>query len=176
MVHRRPAAAPWEVLRAAAVCVPLGIPLGVAWWWLAPIPLVVVRGDGVFLTNPETSAFIAADGWFAALGLLAGLLSAGLVYGVARGRGVPALLGLTIGGLLASLVAWQLGHLLGPDELLPRAEAAAEGATLEAPLDLRAWGVLLLWPVAAISGFVALTLRLEPSDESPGPVPEQVGS
>jgi hypothetical protein len=56
------------------------------------------------------------------------------------------------------VLAWRLGHLLGPEELLPRASSAAEGTTLRGPLDLRAVGVLLLWPIAAVSGFLSLTV------------------
>jgi hypothetical protein len=147
------------VLAAVAVCLSLGLLLGVAWWLVAPTPLVVVRDGAAFLANPESSAFIAADGWFAVLGILAGLLSADLVFRPYRQRGVAALIA---GGVLASVVAWRLGHLLGPDELAARAGAAADGMTIEGPLQLRALGVLLAWPIAAVSVFLSLLVGFEP--------------
>jgi hypothetical protein len=155
--HRR--GAPRAAVSAILTCLLLGPVVGLTWWAVAPTPEVVVRDGGVFLTDPETSAFIAADGWFAALGALAGLLSALLVFRRHRGEGVAALLGLTAGALVGSVLAWRLGHLLGPEELLPRARSAAEGTTLRGPLDLRAVGVLLLWPIASVAGFLSLTGR-----------------
>jgi len=150
------------VLAATVVCLLLGPPLGLAWWIVAPTAQAIVQDGAASLADPETSAFIAADGWFAILGTLTGGLSAGLVFRRHRKQGVAAVIGLAVGAVLASLLAWRLGHLLGPEELPPRARSAADGTTLEGPLDLRALGVLFAWPIAAVSGFLSLTVALEP--------------
>jgi hypothetical protein len=160
--QRRRGGALRAVLTATAMCLLLVPLLGLAWWIVAPTPQAIVRDGGVLLADPETSAFIAADGWFAILGALAGLLAAVLVMLGSRKRGVAALVGLTVGGVLASLLAWRVGHLLGPGELLPRARSADEGSTLEGPLDLRASGVLFAWPMAAVAAFLSLTAGVEP--------------
>jgi hypothetical protein len=139
-----------------------GLLVGVLWVLIAPRAMVEVRDDAVFLLDPEGPAFIAADGWFAVLGTVAGFLCAVVAFLRFRRHGPAALIGLTVGGLLAGVIAWRLGHLIGPGELAARAADVPDGTRLEAPVELRALGVLLAWPVAAVSWYFALTLGFEP--------------
>src|ERR1700689_2523189 len=68
------------VLAAAAVFAILvvgsalaGVLAGYVWIAVAPRALVITTGGGgADLVNPDTNAFIAADGWFAALCALGG--------------------------------------------------------------------------------------------------------
>jgi hypothetical protein len=156
------------LLLGAAVAVS-GLLAGVLWVLLAPTALVEVRDDAVFLVDPEGPAFIAADGWFAVLGTVAGFLCAVVAFARFRRHGPATLLGITVGGAIAAVLAWRLGHLLGPGNLETRAAQVADGTKLQAPLDLRALGVLLAWPIASVSWFLALTLgfeRAEPRGDS----------
>ncbi|MGH3343137.1 MAG: hypothetical protein ACRDPK_09690 [Carbonactinosporaceae bacterium] len=150
----------------------LGVPAGLLWVAVAPEIDVVVRGHAVYLTNPEDPGFIATDGWFAVIGAVTGLLTAALAFLAWRGRGVAAVLGLAAGGLLASLLAWRLGHQLGPGGLSLHAAGAAQAASRAAPLELRALGVLFAWPMSATTLFLALTASFEteppPRDEPAG--------
>ncbi|MGH3328543.1 MAG: hypothetical protein ACRDPT_12235 [Streptomycetales bacterium] len=160
-------------LMLTALVALLGIPAGLLWTAVAPEIGVVVRGHEVYFTNPEDPGFIATDGWFAVIGAVAGLLTAALAF--AAWRGVAAVLGLAVGGVLASLLAWRLGYQLGPAEPDLHGPAVAAGARLAAPLDLRALGVLFAWPISAITLFLALTAGLEaeppPRDAPAGPGP-----
>jgi len=157
-------------LLAAAVAVS-GLLVGPLWAAVAPTAQVEVREGGVYVLEPEGQAFIAADGWFAVLGTIAGSLCASVAFARFRRHGAVALLGLTLGSVIAAVLAWRLGHLIGPGDLESRARTVAEGTTLEAPLDLRAPGVLLAWPIAAVSWFLALTLGFEPRERRPAAEP-----
>ena len=135
----------------------LGTPAGLVWEAVSPKVQVIARDGGVFYANPEGSAPIAADGYFALVGVVAGVICGFVIFFRARRHGVGAVIGLVAGGVLASLVAWRLGHLLGPGELAESAKSAKDGVPFSGPLELRAYGVLLMWPLASTTVFLALT-------------------
>ena len=59
----------------------LGVVAGFLWAVAAPRPLLVMTGHGTAaVINAETSAFIAADGWYCFICLAGGLLSGLLGY------------------------------------------------------------------------------------------------
>lgn len=140
-----------------------GIPVAVVWWLLAPVPELTVAAGGVLFPQGETESAVAADGWFAICTATAGLVAALAVFARARRTRVGALLGLTVGGLAAALVAWRLGVLLGPGAALTTARHLAVGARFDGPLELSALGVLFAWPIASVVAFFALTAGLEPA-------------
>lgn len=129
----------------------VGLLAGFLWTAVAPHAQVVTTGGGgADVVNPETSAFIAADGWFAALcalgGVACGLL--GWVFAVRR-HGVPAVLGLLAGGLAAALAARWLGQQAGQAAFNHLLAVSKPGTMLRAPLSLGAHGALAFWPMAA---------------------------
>jgi hypothetical protein len=146
--------APGAVLALAAVLAGnllLGLAGGLAWEHLAPRALFVVVSTGAAsVVNPETSAFIAADGWYCvvavASGLLAGLL--GYVLAVRRYGPLP-MIGVLGGGLAAALVALWVGQRSGVPRFDARLHAARSGTLLRAPITLGSHGALALWPLAA---------------------------
>lgn len=157
-VHRRRS----HSARAGLVTAAVGLPAGLVWWLVAPrAALIVTAGGGVFPHQPENKAYIAADGWFAVVALVAGVLTGALVWARWRRGGVEAVAGLTAGGLLGALVAFAVGKLLGSVDVAARAAEAGVGAVIQAPLDVRAYGVLCLWPIAAVTVFLALVAGYE---------------
>jgi hypothetical protein len=136
------------VLVATAV---FGVPAGYLWAVLAPRALVQVVSRGAAgLVNPETTAFIAADAWFALIAALGGLLTgvAGYLLMVRR-RGAPAALGLILGGLAAAaLMAW-IGDNYGHAAFRHRLLTSPTGTHLHASLSLGSKGAILFWPVVA---------------------------
>jgi hypothetical protein len=146
-----------------------GLPVGLIWRAVAPLPRIIKRADGLYRAGGEGSeAAIAADGWFALLALLAGVLIALAVYLRTRpGRVVP-LLALAAGGLLGAVVAWRLGVLLGPDPIEATARGLAVGARFEAPLDVSALGVLLAWPMGAVITYFAVSAGADAGEPAPG--------
>jgi len=139
--------------------------VGVLWWFLAPLPRIAKRADGLYRVGGEgNEAAIAADGWFALLTLVTGIVVALVVYLRTRPGSVPPLLGLAVGGLLGSVVAWRVGALLGPGPIESTADALAVGARFDAPLDVTALGVLLAWPMGAVITYFAVSAGAEAGD------------
>jgi hypothetical protein len=148
-----------------------GVPAGLLWWALAPRAQFEVTADGpVVVGRPSAELLIADDGVFtlvlAGLGAAAGLLA----WRLRRRRGVGTLLGLAAGALLAALVAWQLGELLGPAP--SPAQLADVGARVTTGLSLGSMAALAVGPFAAVLGYVVATLFAASEDlDRPDPAP-----
>ncbi|MFE0425641.1 ABC transporter permease [Streptomyces sp. NPDC058953] len=152
----------------------LGIGLGLLWLWLAPRVPLISDGKAVFLKNSEGEAAIGADGTFALLGLAFGAVSAVAVFLYRRHGGVLLVVALALGGLLGSVLAWRIGLWFGPlDDVAAAARKAGPGVTFDGPLELRSYGALLTWPLAAMVVHLALTALFSPRDPSPADPPGQ---
>ncbi len=164
-----------EVREAAVIAVVValsGLLLGAVWAWLAPrVPLVgdVVDGNWVvYLKDSEGEQAVGVDGTFTLLAVAFGVVSALVVFLLRRRGGVPLVVGLAVGGLLASLLAWRLGIWLGPtDDVIAHAKDVGQGATFSAPLKLSARGALLAWPLAGLLVHLGLTAAFGPRDPEP---------
>ncbi|MFM9705049.1 hypothetical protein [Streptomyces galilaeus] len=160
-------------LREAAVITVLvavtGVVLGLLWVWLAPrVPLVGELTDDswvVYLKDTEGEQAVGVDGTFALLAVAFGAVSAAAVFAWRRRGGVPLVVGLALGGLLGSLLAWRIGLSLGPgQDVIAQAKAAGKGVTFSAPLKLSAKGALLAWSLAALLVHLGLTALFGPRD------------
>ncbi|MET8680649.1 DUF2567 domain-containing protein [Streptomyces sp. NPDC004647] len=160
-----------ELRQAALVAVGVtvaGVLLGLLWLWLAPRVPLVSDGKAVYFKNSEGEEAAGADGTFVLLALGFGALTALVVFLFFRRGGVALVVGMVVGGLLASLVAWRLGVWLGPtQDVAAHARAVGKGAVFDAPLQLRAKGGLLVWAVAAAAVHLALTSLFGPRDPEP---------
>ncbi|MEV7730754.1 AAA family ATPase [Streptomyces sp. NPDC088921] len=173
-----------ELLEALAVTVAvavLGALLGVLWWWLAPhVPLIGdVDEQGswvVYLKDTEGEQAVGVDGTFTLLALAFGFVSALVVFLWRRRGGVPLVVGLAVGGILGSFLAWRVGTWLGPSsDVLAHAKAVGKGVTFSAPLKLGAKGALLAWSLAGLVVHLGLTALFGPRDPEPiygEPVPK----
>ncbi|MFJ9148960.1 AAA family ATPase [Streptomyces sp. NPDC102270] len=150
-----------------------GALLGVLWWWLAPhVPLVGdVDGQGnwvVYLKDTEGEQAVGVDGTLTLLALAFGFVSALVVFLWRRRGGVPLVVGLAVGGVLGSFLAWRVGMWLGPSsDVIAHAKAVGKGVTFSAPLKLGAKGALLAWSLAGLVVHLGLTALFGPRDPEP---------
>ncbi|MEU1212373.1 ABC transporter permease [Streptomyces sp. NPDC005790] len=153
----------------AAVLTVAGVGLGLLWLWLAPRVPLVSDDTAVFLENSEGEEAMGADGTFVLLGLAFGLVSALAVFLFRRRGGIPLVVGLALGGLLGSLLAWGTGTWLGPtSDVVAHAKEVGKGVTFDAPLELHAVGAAVLaWPIAAMLVHLGLTASFGPRDPEP---------
>lgn len=169
------------LLAAAAASAVLGLLAGLLWSVLAPRPLLVVASRGVaYVVNPETNAFIAADGWFCLLTAIGGLIC-GLAgwFLVVRRWGPPAVAGLAGGGVAASLLAMWVGQQQGLAHFRATLAVSRVGTHLHEPLALGGHGALAFWPLfaALVVGTIELASqsaerkRTEAALAAPPPVP-----
>jgi hypothetical protein len=175
----------WREVRIGAVTTGLiavlGPLAGLLWAWGAPAVRFTVLDGRPVLADPESQNMIAVDGRFAVIAAVAGVVCGVLAY-LAGGRDndIPLLLGLAAGGLAAASLAWWAGHQIGLGAFEHAVATAADGRTLDGPADLRARGVLVLWPLLAVAAYGLLetaVARLAPRDLGPHGAgePEQVG-
>ncbi|MET9517128.1 ABC transporter permease [Streptomyces sp. NPDC002994] len=160
-----------EVVRAAVVVLALtvlGVALGLLWLWLAPRVPLISTDKAVFLKDTEGEEAVGADGTFVLLALAFGVVSAALVFWFNRRGGIPLVIGLALGGLLGSLLAWGVGVWIGPTgDVVERAREVGQGVAFDAPLKLGAKGALLAWPMAALLVHLGLTALFGPRDPEP---------
>jgi hypothetical protein len=136
----------------------LGAPLGLLWAAVAPpVEVVVAAGGATMLADPTNDGFIAVDGFFLGLAVLAGALCGAVAWRVGRRHGLGVVVGLVIGGLLAAEVARLTGELVDEGQARAVVEAGREGV-VELSVQLRAESARTGWPVAALAAHMVLTL------------------
>ncbi len=146
----------------------LGVAGGFVWAALAPRAGLVMTGRGAAaVVNPETSAFIAADGVFCLVCLAGGVLSglAGYVLAVRRWGQLP-MDGVLAGAVAAAFLARWVGQQEGLAAFHHLLATLPAGARLRGPVTLGAASALTFWPLAA--GLVAggLTALSSPDPQS----------
>jgi hypothetical protein len=131
-----------------------GVAGGAVWAAAAPRVLYQVytmNPPTAYATNPETSAFIAADGWYCFIALVGGAIIGllGYLFGVRR-YGLAPMVAIIAGSVVAALTTAWLGHMLsggvGFDHVLA---TSRPGQFLHAPISLGSQGALAFWPLAA---------------------------
>jgi hypothetical protein len=128
--------------------------IGLLWAHVSPqlsVARVVSGSDATF------KAQIGDDAWFLLLAALAGVAT-GWVAHTAGGRGPGVVLGLTLGGGAAAAVAARVGYLAQRGHVLAAMKAHGVNPIYYSDLEfkLRALGVAIAWPIAAVAVFTLL--------------------
>ncbi|NUU23783.1 MAG: hypothetical protein HOV68_20115 [Streptomycetaceae bacterium] len=149
------------------VCLLVGAAAGAIWFAIAPeIPKVVVDHAEYLRPSAGTESEVARDGWFAVIAVIVGLLLGGLAFWKGRKYGIGVAVGLGVGGLLGSYVAYKVGAALGPDTFGSELVKRDGRIEFEEPLRIQAKGVLYLWPMASLILFLILNAAFGPRDKS----------
>lgn len=135
----------------------LGAPLGLLWAGFAPRVDVVVEGQDINLVEAYTDSFIAADAYFLAAVLLAGVAGGLIAWRFGRGYGPAVVVALTLGGLVAAFVAMTVGEQVGRQALQEAVRAGGQGV-FELTLELKARGALIGWPLGSLLAYLAASL------------------
>jgi hypothetical protein len=157
----------------------LGLVAGLLWSAVAPQAVFQVQSPGVaYVVNPETTAFIAADGWFSLIAVIGGLIIGLAAYfgGVRRYGPLPTA-GALAGATAAAFLAWWSGSNLGLASFRHQLGSSKTGTLLHQPVDLGAHGALAFWPLAAggVIGGIELILLLRERQRAIEPGPADTG-
>jgi hypothetical protein len=152
----------WFGLLVAAYSALLGAVVGLIWQAGAPRIQLAAAIDG---SESAAKPLIGDDVRLGVLGIIAGALIAVvvLVVGRNRERGPGEVLGLAAGGVLGALVAARVGDLARHHGMVGAVAAAVPGVTSAQTtrvlgyfgFHVRATGVLMLWPIAAVAVYLA---------------------
>ena len=156
---------------SVATIVLLGAPAGLLWSAVAPHYTVRVTDQGLQADDIEsTKAFIGADGTYALVVLGVGVLCGVLAWRFGRRGGPWIVAGLVVGGVLAALVAAEVGLRPGAPHAF---EALKPGSGFRGSvqlylgkrtgdsndLSLRAPWAFVLWPVGSLLAFLIPAYR-----------------
>jgi hypothetical protein len=143
---------------------------GALWPVLAPSVLARVAdgpaGLDVVLDPDQAAMLFPREGVLALLLIGCGLVQGAGVFLRHRSRGPAVAALLALAGALGGVLAWRLGAALGPSPV-DRPGRLAVGDRLEVPLRVEAWGVLLLWSVAALAVVLLLNAWVDDRPERP---------
>jgi hypothetical protein len=132
-----------------------GLVIAGLWVWFADPPYAVVQGDNAFRGSDELGRQFGIDVAFAAACLLVAV-PLGAVLGLRGQRvGWPLAVVLVLAAGVASVIAWQVGGVLGPDNPRDLIAGASDGDRLYQQLDVHARGLFLTPPVGALVGFMS---------------------
>ena len=162
-----------DVAVVLGVLLVAGVLGGVLWWLLWDPASYLKTVDGGVMGENDLSRRFAADGLYAVIAGVAGLLCGlGLTWWRSRDP-LWTSVALVVGSVLAAVAMALTGHLLGPGDPGAALAAAKVGARVPERLDVDAFTVYLAWPVAVLAGALVVLLGTSPvstAGESDGSV------
>lgn len=181
--YAQPAAAPVgelrtgraELLRSGIVTCAAFVVLGcVGGWlwsmWADPARFVVIK-DNAVMGELEAGRQFGADVVYSAVAVVGGLAAgSALGWRYARLGWVLAVFTAVAAGV-AALIAWRLGIVLGPPPPQTVLGDARVGDRVPEQLAVHAHGLLLLWPIAALVGYIGSVAAFDPKSTPRDPAP-----
>jgi hypothetical protein len=154
----------------------LGAPVAFLWRAFAPRTEILHTASGPQPVAPESNQLFAVDGRYVVVTLLAGLLCGVIGWTLLRRRGPAGPIALAAGATIAALVTKAVGGRLVVDRYLYNFCHGRDVQCLvySGTLRLNAIAAIVVWPLAAMVAFAALTLffdREEPPAAWPPPPP-----
>lgn len=168
-----PAAPSRHVANWVGILLVLAIVVGgltaVFWANVLDLPSYRVHADGsATVSERALTEFVAADAWFVISGAVVGLGLGIVTWRWFKPLGWPAALLAAGSALIAGVVCWQVGQLLGPGPFDERLAAANPGDLVPIAVHLRSPSALAVWAFAAVTP-VLLASSLGPDEDSDRP-------
>jgi len=136
-----------------------GLLAGLLWHLLSSPPSYVIGDDqGAIITEQGLSQVFAMDIWYLFIGMALGFAVGAFAWGLMHQVGWPILIVVVVGALLAGLLAWQFGQLLGPRDFADRLAAASTGDRVSMDLQLHSAWLTFVWPLSACLPVAVLAL------------------
>lgn len=158
----------WVALLAGLSAVVGGL-AAVFWAAVVTVPTWRIQSDGsALMTERGVTEIAASDVWFVITGALVGVGLGLVTWKWFRPLGWPTALLAVGSGLLAGIVCWQVGQVLGPGPEAERLANALPGTVVPAALQLRSLSALAVWGFAAVTP-VLLVSSLGPDEEDVTP-------
>lgn len=155
-----------DLLVIAGVFLVLAVVGAVVWDQVADLAeFTRVKGNAT-MDEFQLGRQISADGWYSLIAVVGGLVAG---VGLMLWRSADALATMIAIGLsaaAASFVTLKVGLLLGPPDPKSVLKSTAVGAKVPTQLELHAHGLMLIWPLAAVLGAVAVLFLTTPKDLS----------
>lgn len=130
----------------------LGVILGLLWMWLAPRPPLRVEDGSAYFVD-LSNAGIGMDMVFGLLAFGIGVVAAIAGLLLCRKAGIELIITQLVGGLLGSVIAWQLGmKIVGGIDVNgdPDVSGYSNGQVIDGPLRIDSYGVLVIWAFVAV--------------------------
>lgn len=149
----------------AGLSVVIGGLAAVFWAMVVDLPTYKILADGsATITERGLTEIVASDVWFVITGALVGAGLGLVTWKWFHPLGWPTALLAVGAGLVAAVVCWQVGQLLGPGSFPERLTGARPGALVPIPLQLESLSALAVWGFSAVTP-VLLISSLGPDDE-----------
>jgi hypothetical protein len=149
-------------LRVALVVIGILVVLGaiVALYWgrHSPHSVGVVETKSIVIPD-ETESFISADGQFAVITAVIGLLAGITAWFWRPTRGPVMVAALAVGGALGAIVMALVGHLVSSGHAI-----GAVNTLITLPITLHAHGLLAVEPFLAVAAYMVGVLLIAPDD------------
>ncbi|MGC4153931.1 MAG: hypothetical protein QM628_12770 [Propionicimonas sp.] len=150
----------------AVLAVVVGGLTAVLWAGLVDLPVYRIRADGSAVVSERAyTQFIQADALYVGCGLFIGIGLGIVAWKWFKPLGWPTAVIAAGAGLLAAVVCWKFGELLGPagGTFVERLAKAAPGEQVPIDLTLRAMSAPAVWAFAAVTP-VLLAASLGPEE------------
>ncbi len=136
----------------AALAILVGVVGSLVWANITYLPSYVVHADGhAAISDSDVGLLFSRNFWFVIIGLGAGL-AVGLAGWIRlRSIGWPVAVISAAMALLAALVCWKVGQLIGPGPFAPRLASAQPGDSVPVALTLTTPSGLAAWAFAAVA-------------------------
>lgn len=139
-----------RLAQLAGLAVLIGAVGALVWANVTYLPSYVVQADGrATISDADMAMLFSANFWFVMIGLVAGLAVGIAAWIRLRVIGWPVALVAAGMALVAAVVCWQVGQLIGPGPFAQRLAEAGPGETVPVALGLTTPSALAAWVFAA---------------------------